>query len=376
MMTKTRFGLAVLLLLVMASSAFAANRKALEVATLGASCNTVRLEESYCDVDIHGVLESGDCTFSDGTRYDRYTFTGRAGDVVEIMVRPLSATYTKPYISLLSPLGDPADPPTIYGGNGGASIWYKLSSSGIWIVTVSTEDLFAAGPYVLHIYCYEPEPETPQSCIFQYLLCGQTAEWQLNADSCKFTNDNSVYAGWWIYAVEGDRLQFEQTSFSFEPLFGLYREGELLRSSSRDSSFRAEMSYVVRETGWHYFLTTSVEDARGGSIDVKLDCQGSGCTWPYLVSEPPSATTVTRGTSATLPFTVNAVGGYTVRLMDPNPLEGTVFTTVSALATSITTPPVTRPATYVLDVENACGTWVSNPFTVAPEVSRRRSVRK
>ncbi|HEY0157025.1 MAG TPA: hypothetical protein VGF28_06995 [Thermoanaerobaculia bacterium] len=373
MTTNKRLLVAAVLFLVVPQG-FAAPRKDVNVVAMAGSCSTRQI--ASCDSETFGTLETGDCLFDDGSRFDRYTFNGRAGDVVEVMVRPLTPTYTKPWIALVSPLGDVAEPPIISGGSGGATIWYKLSSSGTWTIVVSSEDVFAGGSYVVHYYCYPPEPEEPQSCIFQNLLCGQSAAWSLNADSCKFQGDDRVYAGWWIWAVQGDRLRFEMTAFGFEPLFGLYRENELLRSSTRDTSFRAEMSHLVRETGWHYFLTTSVEDGEGGDIDVTLNCEGSGCTWPYLVSAPPSSMTVDRGTSVTIPFTVNAVGGYTVKLTDPNPVTGTVYATAPAPATSITTPPVTHPSTYVLEAENECGSWVSSPFTVAPEVGRRRSVRK
>jgi hypothetical protein len=67
---------------------------------------------SGCDVEIYGTLESGDCLFDDGTRFDTFDFEGSAGQLVNIMVRPLSASYTKPFIALVSPAGDVSQPPS------------------------------------------------------------------------------------------------------------------------------------------------------------------------------------------------------------------------------------------------------------------------
>ncbi|HYH09406.1 MAG TPA: hypothetical protein VEK11_20330 [Thermoanaerobaculia bacterium] len=198
-----------------------------ELRTLAGSCTTRQV--SACDTETFGTLETGDCLLSSGERMDRYTFSGRAGQVIEVMVRPLSASYTKPLIALLSPLADVAEPPIVYGGAGGATITYQLSSTGTWTILVSADDLFAGGDYVLHVYCSEDDtPALPQSCVFQDLLCGQTAEWQLNADSCRFSSANKAYAGWWIHAVAGDRL-----------VFGIHR----LRAALRPlSAGRAQMS--------------------------------------------------------------------------------------------------------------------------------------
>ena len=53
----------------------------------------------------------------------------------------------------------------------GASVWYQLSSSGNWRIAVSSDDLFAAGDYVLHLYCYSDDfPGVPSGCVSQILL--------------------------------------------------------------------------------------------------------------------------------------------------------------------------------------------------------------
>lgn len=53
-------------------------------------CVTTHL--TGCAITDRGELTSGDCTFPDGTRYDRYELTLPAGNAVSITMRPLDAT--------------------------------------------------------------------------------------------------------------------------------------------------------------------------------------------------------------------------------------------------------------------------------------------
>lgn len=348
------------------------------VAGLAGDCFTEVF--AACDRETRGRLESGDCTTGEGKRVDFYSFNGVAGQVVEFMVRPLSPTYKQPVITLISPTGTFVEEPYVAGGNpsaatSGATVYYQLTSTGKWDIAVSSEDLFATGDYVLHVYCNaDNTPSEPRECVDQYLLCGQTGIWNLGADSCRFSTGSKAYHAWWIYGKKDDVLRIEQGALSFTPLFGVYDENsKLLRSSTRDSSVYARATFRVPATGWYYVATTTEESNQGGEYTIKIDCSGSGCTWPYLVSDTPNINVRRRGDQAIVPFDVNAVGGFTTTLLDVNDQP---VVTVSTPTTSITTPPVLRPTTYSLLFANACGEWISSPFQVAPEPTRRRAVRK
>ena len=373
----TRRLLPILMLTLVAASAQAKSRTD-RLGPLAGDCFTEVF--AACNAETRGTLESGDCTTGTGKRVDFFSLNGVAGQVVEIMVRPLSPTFKEPIVALYPPLGEPTDAPQIGGGNpsattSGATVFYQLNSTGKWEIAVTSDDLFAAGDYVLHVYCEADDtPSAQQAFIDQNILCGQTGFWTLNADSCRFSNVPKAFARWWIYGVKNDVLRFEQSALTFTPLFGVYDEtSKLLRSSTRDSSFKAKMTFLVPETGWYYFATTTEENNEGGDYTVSLECSGSGCTWPYLVSPTPNLTVARRGDFATIPFTVNAVGGFATNLLDEN-LQ--TVATVATPTTSITAPPVLRPTTYSLSFANACGEWISDPFEIAPEPTRRRSVRK
>lgn len=354
---------------IITSTLFAARPDHASIRALVGSCSASVIES--CDTENDGRLETGDCLFDDGTRFDTFDFQGHAGQLIEITIRPLSPSYSKPWLALISPSGDVAEPPVIHGGAGGATIWYLLSSTGRWRLAVSSDDVFAGGDYVLHLYCYTPDPGQPQSCVGQYLLCGQEGVWSLSADSCRFSSVNKAFAIWYIYGLKGDAMEIEQTSLDFEPLFGIYDDaGNLLRSSTRDSSIRASMRYTVPTTGWYHILTTTVETGRGGDFAINLSCAKSGCIFPYLVNRIPT-TVAAYGAPASIPFQANAVGGFTASLRED------VAVVATSQTSPITTPPITSLRRFVLDLDNACGGWTSDSFIVVPDrMSKRRTVRR
>lgn len=347
----------------------AASARPNQVELLAGSCTSRPI--TACDVDLEGTLEAGDCTLGDGTKYDRFTFQGTAGQVIEVVVRPLDASYTKPWMWLLSPLGDSAEPPEFTGGPAG-TITYELSSSGLWTILVGTEDLFAGGRYVLHVYCYDQEPDLPQECVFQHLLCGQEFEWRLTGESCRYTQVPRAYSGYWIYGKQGDNLHLEMEAFGFTPIFTLYSDDDrVLRTSNAKSSFQSEMFYFVQQTGWYYVLATSTEDNKGGFYSLRMSCNSSGCLFPYLTTGQPPDLTVKKGTTGVLPLNVHHLGGYTAKLYE----DFDAVVTAGPNAPSIATPPANYQRTYTLWLENACGAWVSDAFTVSPVGGRRRAVR-
>ena len=134
------------------------NRFADEIQSLAGSCTAAPI--SGCDTDTRGKLESGDCVLSDGRRLDALEFVGSAGQIVEILLRPLVPTFTVPQVTLVPMEFDLVEPPLVTGGVGGATIRHRLTSSGRWRIAVSSESIFAAGDYVVHLYCYADDTPT------------------------------------------------------------------------------------------------------------------------------------------------------------------------------------------------------------------------
>ncbi|HKR64030.1 MAG TPA: hypothetical protein VJZ00_09885, partial [Thermoanaerobaculia bacterium] len=143
-----------------------------------------------------------------------------------------------------------------------------------------------------------------------------------------------------------------------------------LKSAQTPSSTRATATFVVPQTGWYHIDATSTVDNRGGDFTIKVECGRSGCLFPYLASDV-SNVVIAYGQPATIALDLFAVGQTEARLIQD-------ATRVATSATSqITTPPITQTKAYYVEVENACGSWLSNDFVISPDrTPRRRSVRK
>jgi hypothetical protein len=249
-------------------------------------------------------------------------------------------------------------------------VFVKTVVAGDWIIAASTEDLFGGGKYALHVDCFDDT--TPGAdCVEQELFCGSSAIAALTAESCRFDGTQQALTEWFVYGVAGDRLQIEMTAFDFDPHFGIYKDGELLRSADLPSSFEATMSYRVPETGWYSILATSRRANEGGDYSISLECNRSGCLYPYILDPIPSSVTVPIGTSVPVTVNVHSIGSYTTALYGSD---------IAPLATSNTNTVMTPQATaapqrFFVRVESECGFTDSNSFLLFSEASRKRSVR-
>ncbi|HKR63076.1 MAG TPA: hypothetical protein VJZ00_05035, partial [Thermoanaerobaculia bacterium] len=182
-----------------------------KVRTLAEGCATTTL--NGCDLVARGVIGSGDCTFTNGTRYDRYEITVPPGKQVAFTLRALDSSYTTPALVVVPPSGEPQTPPAVYG-NRAATVWIQTFTTGTWVIAATTLDLFASGRYALHVDCFDGT-NPRHDCVAQELLCGQTGEGTLTAESCSFSSVPRAYVNWTIYGVEGDVLTITETSTAF-----------------------------------------------------------------------------------------------------------------------------------------------------------------
>src|SRR5258706_11291683 len=84
-----------------------------------------------CGSSATGQIAAGDCTLSDGTRYDIWRFSGSAGQIIEATLTPIDASFTNPVLELDTPAGDASKTPAL-GGVGVVKLRYLLSSTGSW----------------------------------------------------------------------------------------------------------------------------------------------------------------------------------------------------------------------------------------------------
>lgn len=361
-----RFSAAALCFLSIALPVLAARPNRARLDTLGGSCGTTTINS--CGATVSGALESGDCTFSDGTRYDRFTVTLPPQRSVAVTLRPLAASFSNPWLGVVAPIGDPSVPPAVFGPVA-STVWLQTgATAGTWTIAAGTEDLFASGAYVLHVECF-PLESTSRDCVTQELLCGHTADAQLSAESCRFSDVNKAYAPYAFYGVQGDVITVEMESFGFDPLFGIYdMNDQLLKSSGRDNSFTARTTHFIETTGWYYVLATTIDENNAGLYSIKLSCGISGCLFPYFRT-PVADQTVARGDTATVDLDLSVIGKFNAALIED------IITVATSTSSKVTTPPINSRRQLIAEVVTPCGSAQSNAFTIMPDATKRRSVR-
>lgn len=338
--------------------------------TLADGCVTSPI---VCNSTSRGRLAVGDCTFSDGTFFDAWRFSGSAGQYVTAMVYPLSSLLTNQTIILAPPTTDASTPPQLWGGKA-AAVSYVLSSTGAWALGVGTRDLFASGDYIVALTCEpDPDPSEPQSCVYQDILCGQTGAWFLASQSCRFESDpNRVYAVFTIYGVAGDLLNVELVATAFEPLFAIYdaeQGGAPLATSQSATSTKDTLNYQLPHEGYFDVLVTSNNNQGVGFFTLTVNCLNSGCLPPLLV-EQPADRVVPFGSRATLNAFAVAVRGLQYTWFDRSGLPVAIGTGATFI-----TPPVIARQSYSVTARVPCGSVESRLFTVSPAAARRRPVR-
>lgn len=333
-----------------------------DVVATADGCVTTTL--ASCAVDHQAKLAAGDCTLSTGEYADYYDFTGVAGQVVEITLRPTSSTYRAPAVGLIPPPGDGSKPPFVWGGPA-ATIWYKLTSSGRWRVAVSTTNVLSSGTYVLHIKCHR-EFDIERQCIEQDLLCNQFALWNLNAESCRYSDADEPYASWLIFAEPGDSITVQMNSTAFTPNLDIWDGEKYVAQGIRDSSTVTTVRFFPTTRGYFEVIASAGEGLRGGDFAIASTCTTSGCLSPWFLT-PIENQRVSPGARATIPLNLSMLGPFTAVLRED------LSEAATSKTNTIVTPPVNGTHRYVVDVSNECGNVSSNVFTITSAPPRRRS---
>lgn len=326
----------------------------------GALCNTAR----------EGQFAPGDCTDEAGY-FDVYQFRGLANTLVEITVRSLDPNLPNVYVGLAPPEGDASLTPATYG-NRSATIRYHLATTGDYRVVAGSADLAGSGRYHLQIACFTAPVPADRNCIPQPLACNQVVEWDLAPGSCDFDSTGGLYAEAAIEGVAGDVLRLEADTIGFQPIVAVYNEAGTLVSQSFAPEIRhAQLDYFIPANGTYYLLVTGVEPDDSGHFAMKATCSNSGCSKPFVITEPPDVT-ASYGGNVTVTANVHAVGATTYEWLDVTNEPSLVTTTTSP---SLTFTNVTGRRAYLLRAANACGFTESRIFEVDLEVTKRRAVR-
>lgn len=326
-----------------------------------------------CNTTSRGRLSAGDCTSEDGTYFDLYQFNGSVDTFVEVLVRPLSPTMTNPGNHLIGPPGSDVLTPIVAGGREAESR-YILPGSGTWGIAAFTLDLFGSGEYAIDLRCRAGR-STSRDCVSQPIQCGQLYVWSLTAESCRFSNADKAFASLEFTGAPGYPATGYMESAQFSPNVVFWSEslGNYVSGGIRISNSATETRYFIPDSGRYSLVASSVEAQRGGEFGLALQCSFlPPCLRPLIVDQP-TRITIPYGTSTSLSVESNGTG----------PLSYTWYESGFFLAgtdQTFTTPPLTNPTSYLVEVRNACGMAQSKVIDVSltggPPVPLRRRPAK
>jgi CHAT domain-containing protein/tetratricopeptide (TPR) repeat protein len=134
-------------------------------------------------LDVTGVLEEGDrITRTDNILYDGYTFEGRAGQRVSIVMESLEFN---PYLILGDPLGKKIAENDDHQTSRNAVLVITLTQNGTYVIVASASDAWSRGRYRLTVISTTPNQQEP---ILSSTAVEQIRAGQLNQQGLRFSN--------------------------------------------------------------------------------------------------------------------------------------------------------------------------------------------
>lgn len=306
-----------------------------------------------------GTIATGDCTVTDGTRYDQWQVFGNAGDEITVTIDALDTTLTDPFIDLEPPDGDTtAFTPFVISGGATATMKYILTSTGNWNINVGSNDVTGSGRYRLRTFCNHSTSTDPQNCEPQPATCGELWGWSTTPTSCTFTNTGGVYAPFDIYLQAGDTLTVQMTSSDFDPAIAIYKKGgtgtALATAYGYQGVIDAELTGRVSTAGTYQLVAFDGTFGSIGQFALLIDCNSS-CVPATIAGQPQSKTS--QGGAVSLSVSPLGSGPFTYQWY-----EGKAADTSHPVSTNATLQlaSVAASTSYWVRVTNTCGSADSN----------------
>jgi hypothetical protein len=306
-----------------------------------------------CGARVSATLDAG-CE-------NRYSFSGVKDQVISATIRPVDAPLTNPRLVLSAPFGIHA--PVISGGEA-ATLNYVLPSNDVYTISVSAD---SPGRYVFALGCRAANPGVPRDCVREELVSRERVQWELTADSCRFTDHSRLATAFVLYAVAGDPVTITLQSPDFKPRIAIYSFDALLQQTTVDAS---SIIFVSRASARYWVMATTTAEETTGRYELTMSAQRSGCIAPLVMREPDDVT-VAYGSRAKLSAGISASrDGLLWEWLDVLALP-----TIVSNAPELVTPPVALPQFYAARITNPCGSTMSRMATVSAETNRRRTTR-
>ncbi|HXA15541.1 MAG TPA: hypothetical protein VN380_01005 [Thermoanaerobaculia bacterium] len=335
-----------------------------------AGCITSMLS---CNTSDTGELAAGDCTLSDGLRYDLWTFAGAAGQRITATLTPLDSSYEKPRLALISPESNET---LSVLGPAPLSFQFDLGRTGTWTLAVGTEKLFDAGRYQIALQCGPGDTIGFTNCLSQTLSCGQTFRWSVTSDFCQFAGGGWPFADFTVPLAQGDNVGFSVHSADYDPGVGVYFStggDSLVHNFGKRATQDAAVDFTAPVTTNYLIAAYGSTPQSRGDFSITQTCIAT-CTPPSITNQPTSQNVVLGGSAV---LTVAAA-------LNTSPVNYFWYDADIAYlplplgsGPSYTVRNVTTKRRIYAQASNGCGVQTSSIATIAPlPPARGRAVRR
>src|SRR5688572_21361932 len=267
---------------------------------------------------INGTLVADDCSLSDSSRYDLYSFSATAGQQVAITMTGTAPV--DPYLILVAPDGDTLGEDDNGGGGTTARIppvagtFGSLPQTGTYTIYANTSLGNQFGNYSLTLnFSGATCPSTP-------ITVGQTLNGALAAGDCRLPFDASLFDAYTFSGTAGQQIAISQTSSAFDAfLFLLSPTGTAIAADDNSAGgTNARIpgptgAFTLPTSGNYTILANAINASMSGNYAVTLSSASVAGTVQltfssYAIGEGGGAVNV--GVSRTGDITVPASVGY------------------------------------------------------------------
>ncbi|HEU4479949.1 MAG TPA: pre-peptidase C-terminal domain-containing protein [Pyrinomonadaceae bacterium] len=163
---------------------------------------------------INGTLVDGDCSLSDNSRFDLYSFSATAGQQVSITMTGTAPV--DPYLILVAPDGDPIAEDNDGGGGTTARIppvagaFGTLPATGTYTIFANSNLANQFGSYSITLNF------SGASCLSTPIALGQTINGTLQAGDCRLPIDGSFLDVYTFNGTAGQQIAIAQASTALD----------------------------------------------------------------------------------------------------------------------------------------------------------------
>ncbi|WP_428152288.1 PPC domain-containing protein [Brevundimonas sp.] len=219
---------------------------------------------------VQGEIVAEDPRDDEGRGFDAYTFTGTAGNRVQLIMR--SGDFDT-YLQIGSPEGDfyaMASDDDGLGEGTDSRLNYIVPNDGEFIVRASPLSADGEGLYSLELLDRGPQP-LPGS-----ILVGATARGTLGEDDA-LAEDGSFYDAYKISLKAGEKLRLTMVSNEFDAFIDIGREDEagvftsVVSDDDSLSDTHAKVDWAVEEEGDYVIRARSFASGQSGAYALTVE---------------------------------------------------------------------------------------------------------